>query len=126
MRITLPLIGVCLLSVLTGCHKPQTSDLIGAGETAIKATALTSITAKYPNMGSSDLKFLELNISPMFNGDGDEAIVVTYAIPASATIITNGMKVITNTKTIMVMMSPSGKVKIVSESMRGQEQNIVQ
>lgn len=124
MKIIIPLIGVCLLSVVTGCHKPQTSDIIGAGETAIKATALASITAKYPNMGSSDLKFWQLNISTMSNGD--EAIVVTYDIPASVTTTTHGNKAITNTKTIMVIMSPSGKVKGVSENMRGEAHDIAQ
>ena len=45
---------------MTGCHKP--SDVIGSAEAAIKTTALTSITAKYPDVGSSELKFSQLTI----------------------------------------------------------------
>src|SRR5450759_4184359 len=104
MKIAPLLIGACLLSVMTGCHKP--SDVIGAAEATIKTTALASITAKYPSVGSSELKFSEMSIRTM--PDGKEVIFVTYIIPASATTSTEGKKATTTTKTIGVRMLPSG------------------
>jgi hypothetical protein len=124
MKIITPLIGVCLLSVLTGCHKPQASDVIGAAEATVKTTALASITAKYPDVGSSELKFNEMSIQTM--PDGKEEIFVTYALPASAKTSTEGKKATTTTKTIGVRMSPSGKVTLVYKSSRDEIYNVGQ
>jgi hypothetical protein len=112
MKIAPLLIGACLLSVITGCHKP--SDVIGAAEAALKTTALASITAKYPSVGSSELKFSQLSIRT--RPDGTEVIYVIYSLPASATTTTEGEKATTTTKTIGVRMSQSGKVETISES----------
>ena len=124
MKITTPLIGVCLLSILTGCHKPQASDLIGAAEATVKATALASITAKYPDVSSSDLKFSDMSIQTL--RDGNEEVFVTYDIPASAKTTTEGKKATTTTKTIGVRMSPSGKVGLVYESSKEETHNVSQ
>jgi hypothetical protein len=122
MKITPLLIGACLLFIMTGCHKP--SDVIGAAEAAIKTTALTSITAKYPDVGSSELKFSQLTIRT--KPDGTEAIYVIYSLPASATTSTEGKKATTTTKTISVSMSQSGKVESVSESTQQDIYNVTQ
>jgi hypothetical protein len=116
------LIGACLLSVMTGCHKP--SDVIGAAEAAIKSTAFASITAKYPSMGSSELKFSEIRIGT--RPDGKEVIFVVYIIPASATTSTEGKKATTTTKTIGVTMSQSGKVETVYETTQQDTYNVTQ
>jgi hypothetical protein len=122
MKIAPLLIGVCLLSVVTGCHK--TSDVVGAAEAAIKTTALTSITAKYPDLVSSELKFSQLTIRT--RPDGTEAIYVFYSLPASATTSTEGKKATTTTKMISVSMSQSGKVENVSESTQQDVYNVTQ
>jgi hypothetical protein len=111
MKITSLLIGACLVSVLTGCHKPQASDAIGAAEATIKATALASITAKYPDVGSSALKFHHMVIGATPNGE--DMIYVTYTIPASATTNVQGDKITITMKTMGVEMSLSGKVESV-------------
>jgi hypothetical protein len=107
---------------MTGCHKP--SDVIGAAEATIKTTALTSITAKYPSVGLSELKFSQLTIRT--KPDGTEAIYVIYSLPASATTSTEGKKATTTTKTISVSMSQSGKVEGVFESTRSETYNATQ
>ena len=124
MKITPLLIGVCLLPVLTGCHKPQASEVIGAAEATIKTTALASIVAKYPDVGSSDLKFSDLSIRAMPNGK--EEVFVTYDLPASAKTTTEGKKATTTTKTIGVGMSLSGTVQNVYESTRADTYNVGQ
>jgi hypothetical protein len=96
---------------MLGCHKPQTSYTIGAAETTIKTTALASIAAKYPNIGSSELAFGQITIKKMM--DGKEVIFVTYEIPTSATTTREGRKATTNTKTVNVRMSTSGMVDMV-------------
>ena len=124
MKITSLLIGVCLLPVLTGCHKPQTSEVIGATEAAIKTTALASVTAKYPDLSSSDLKFVDLNIRAMPNGQ--EGIFVTYDVLATAKTMTEGNKTKTTTQTINVAMLLSGKVGAVYENTRTLTRNAAQ
>jgi|GEM_PF-3817136 len=88
--------------------------MIGAGEAAIKTAALASIAAKYPGIGSTDLKFSQINIR--MTPDGKETIFVTYILPGSATTSMAGKKATTTTKAISVTMSPSGKIGTVSES----------
>jgi len=116
MKTTSLLIGACL-SVLTGCHKPQASDVVGAAEATIKATAVASITAKYPSVSSSELKFSEIRITT--TPQGTEDIAVIYEIPDSPTTGTDaqGAKTPTTiTKTVIVRMSPSAKVEALNES----------
>jgi hypothetical protein len=122
MKITPQLIAVCLLPVLAGCHKPQASEEIGAAEATFKTTALTSISAKYPDVGSSELRFSQMSILAM--PDDKELIYVTYIIPASSTTSTEGKKTTTTTKTIDVRMSSSGKVESVSESTQQKIYNV--
>ncbi|HZF02628.1 MAG TPA: hypothetical protein VE344_12135 [Methylomirabilota bacterium] len=107
MKIIISLIGVFLLSVLTGCHKPQASEIIGAAEATIKTTALAAITAKHPEVSSSDLKFASLDISVMPNGN--EEIYVTYDVLASGKM---------TTETLHVGMSLSGKIEQVYKGSR--------
>ena len=117
MKITSHLIGACLVSVLIGCHKPQANDVVGTAEATIKATAVASITAKYPSVSSSELKFSEIRITT--TPQGTEDIVVIYELPESATTGTDaqGAKTPTTiTKSIIVRMSPSAKVEAVTES----------
>jgi hypothetical protein len=124
MKITTLLIGACLLSVLTGCHKPQAGEAIGAAEAIVKTTALAAITEKYPDLSSSDLKFSDLSIRAMPNGK--EEVVVAYDIPASSQTTTEGKKATTTTKTIGVAMSLSGKVETVYESTKSETYNVAQ
>src|ERR1035437_2900133 len=114
MKITPLLIGICLLSVITGCHKPKTDDVIGAAEAKIKATALAAIAKKYPDVSSSDLKFSSLSVKRA--PDNTEYVSVTYDLPASAETNTLGNTPATVTKLIMVGMSLSGQVHNVYES----------
>jgi len=109
---------------MTGCHTPQTGDIIGTAEATIKAAALASITAKYPSMGSSDLKFNELCIG--VTPGGNEGIDVSYDVPASAKTTTEGKKTTTTTKVIGVFMSLSGEVESVYENTRMQTHNAAQ
>jgi len=111
MKFTLLLIGACLLSVMTGCHKP--SDVVGRAEATIKTTALASIAAKHPDVSSSEWKFIGIQIHTMPNGQED--IFVDYYLPASATTTTDGKYRTTATKGIGVRMSPSVKVENVYE-----------
>ena len=120
MKSTRPLIGMCLLSALTGCHKSQVGEEIGAAESALKATALSSIIAKHPDLSSSDLKFSDLKIWAL--PDGKEQLIVVYSIPASAEITTEGKRNIVTTKVIGVECSLSGKVENIQESIRSQLQ----
>jgi hypothetical protein len=120
MKITSLLIGVCLLSFLTGCHKPQVGEEIGAAEGDLKATALSSIIAKHPDLSLSDLKFSDIKIWAL--PDGKEQVIVVYAIPASATTRTEGTRNIVTTKVIGVLFSLSGKVENIQESTRSQLQ----
>ncbi len=113
------LIGICLLSALTGCHKPQVGEIIGAAEATLKAAALTSIHANRPDLSLSDLKFSDIRIWAMPNGK--EQIIVVYAIPASAKTSTEGNRTIVTTKVIGVEISPSGKAESISESTRSRE-----
>jgi hypothetical protein len=114
MKITQLLVGACLLSDLTGCHKPQSNDIIGAAETAVRTTALASITAKYPDVGSSDLTFRDIMIRP--TPIGEDMVYVTYAIPSSATTNTQGNRVTVTLQTIGVEMSLSRKVQNIYKS----------
>jgi len=111
MKIAQLLVGACLLSVLTGCHKPQTNEVIGAAETTIKTTALASITAKYPDVGSSELKFSDIMIQTTPNGE--DMVNVTYELPGSAATNTEGNRITITMQTIGVEMSLSGKVENV-------------
>ena len=120
MKNTRLLIGICLLSALTGCHKSQIGEEIGAAEGALKATALSSIIAKHPDLSSSDLKFSDIKIWAL--PDGKEQVIVVYAIPASATTRTEDTRRIVTTKVIGVLFSLSGKVENIQESTRGQLQ----
>ena len=101
-----------MLSVTTGCHKPV--DTIGAAEASIKSTALAAITKQRPELALSELKFSEISIHA--SSDGNDVIMVTYNLPASAKTITVGKKVSTTTKTIGVRMSKSGNDALVYES----------
>jgi hypothetical protein len=97
---------------MTGCHK--SNDISGAAEATIKTTALASITVKYPDLVSSDLKFSEMHTNAY--QDGKKFIFLTFDNLASAkTIFTNGMHA-TTTETITVRMTPSGKVLSVYSS----------
>ena len=116
MKITIPLIGVCLLPLLTGCHKPKPSELIGAAEAPFKTATLASITAKYPDISSSELEFSQMSIRTTPNGQ--EEVFVTYDLPASAKTTTEGKKSTTITKTIGARVSSSGEVEAVYESTR--------
>ena len=120
LTVGVALIGAGWLAVVTGCHKP--SGVIGAAEAAIKTTALASITAKYPDLGSSELKFSQLSIRT--RPDGTEVIYVIYSLPASATTRTEGKQATTTTKTIGVSMSQYGKVESVSESTQQDVYNV--
>ena len=111
MKFTPLLIGVCLLSVTTGCQKP--SDIVGRAEATIKTTALASITAKNPDLSSSELKFSGIQIHMMPNGQED--IFVDYDLPASSTTTTDSKYSTTSMKAIGVRMSPSGTVENVYE-----------
>jgi hypothetical protein len=122
MKITPLLIGACLLPVVTGCHKP--SSVIGRAETAIKSVALAAITAKYPNLGPSDLKFSDLTIRAKPNGS--EEIYVTYDIPASAKTTTEGNKATTTTEQVEAVISPSGEVEDVVRDTSSQTYNVAQ
>jgi len=122
MKITPLLIGACLVSIVTGCHKPN--DVIGRAEATIKTTALASITAKYPDVSSSELKFSEMSIRALPNGH--EEVFVTYELPASAKTATEGKKATTTTKTIDVSMSPSGTVEMVYESTNEDTYNVAE
>jgi hypothetical protein len=124
MKIAPLLIGACLLSVLTGCHKPQASETIRAAEATIKATALASITAKHSEVSSADLKFSDLRIRAL--PDGKEEIFVTYELPATAKTTTEGKKATTTTKTFGVGMSVSGAVQNVYESSIAETYNVAQ
>jgi len=114
--------AVCLVSVLPGCHKPQTGEVIGAAEAIIKAKALASISAKHPEIGSSDLKFSDLRIEAVPNDS--ERVLVVYSIPASAKTTTEGTKATTITRTIDVRMSLSGEVENVSDGTRSDVYNV--
>jgi hypothetical protein len=122
MKITPLLIGACLVLVMTGCQK--SSDVIGRAETTIKSAALAAITAKYPDVSSSELKFSDMSIRAMPNGQED--VFVTYALPASAKTTTEGKKATTTTDTIGVRMSPSGKVEMVYKSTTADTYNVAQ
>jgi hypothetical protein len=108
------LIGVCLVSVVTGCHKPQIGDEISTAEASIKTTALAAIAAKYPS--ESNLKFSDLSIR--MRPDGAEEVIVTYDIPGFAETATEGQRTTTTTKVIMVEISLSGKVDNVYQSQK--------
>jgi hypothetical protein len=114
MKITQLLIGACLLPVLTGCHKPKSNEIVGAVETAIRTTALASITTKYPDVNSSELTFRDIMIRP--TPIGEDRVYVTYGIPASATTNTQGNRVTVTVQTIGVEMSLSQKVQNVYKS----------
>ena len=121
MRIAPLLIGVCLLPVLTGCHKPA----IGAAVTTMKNTGVAAIATKYPDLGLSDLKLRDINITVMPNGE--QTAFVIFDVPTSAKTVTNENKqAITTIKTIVVGMSLSGKVESVKESKRAEAHNVAQ
>ena len=122
MKIIQLLIGVCLLPVLAGCHKPQAGGVIGEAEATIKTTALAAITAKHPDLSLSDLKFSDLSIRAMPNGK--EEVVVSYDIPASAQTTTKDNQTTITKKTIGVAMSLSGKVESVYESRKSDTYNV--
>ena len=117
MKITSLLIGACLVSVLTGCQKPQARNVVEAAEATIKSNALVSITAKYPSVNPSEIIFFEIRITT--TPQGTEDMVVTYMLPTSATTGTDnqGAKApTTSTKMIVVKMSPSAKVEAIDEN----------
>ena len=114
------LFAVCLVSVVTGCHKPQLGDKIVAAETFIKATALAAINAKFPGE-SSDLKFSDLSIR--VKPDGTEEVAVTYDLPSTAETTHEGQTTSTTTKVIFVAMSLSGNVENVYESRKTVQYN---
>ncbi|MGB7769825.1 MAG: hypothetical protein WBN22_13355 [Verrucomicrobiia bacterium] len=122
MKFTPLLIGACLVLLVTGCQK--SSGVIGRAETTIKTAALAAITAKYPDVSASELKFSEMSIRVMLNGQED--VFVTYTLPASATTTTEGKKATTTTDTIGVRMSPSGKVEMVYKSTSAETYNVAQ
>jgi hypothetical protein len=122
MKIIPLLMGACLLLAVTGCQKP--SDIIGRAETSIKSAALEAITAKYPEVSLSELKFSEMRIRAMSNGQED--VFVTYAIPGSAKTTTEGKKATATTKTIGVRMLPSGKVEMVYKSTNEETYSVAQ
>ena len=119
MKITrLLLIGACILSGLTGCHKPWDSQPIGATEAAgIKTAALASITANYPDVDLSNVTFKDMGRATSPN-DG-KTIYVIYILPASAktnVIYTpKGKRVGVTWQAFTVWMSPRMEVKSVSK-----------
>jgi hypothetical protein len=114
MKTTSLLTGACFLAIMTGCHKPQISELVGEAEAAVKTAALPSISAKYPGVGSSDLKLDEFSIKTL--DAGQETVFVRYALPATATTNMEGRKTIIMTRTIGVSVSLTGKVTYIYES----------
>lgn len=124
MKITPLLIATCVLAIMAGCHKAQVSEEITAAEASIKATALASIAAKYPDVNPSGLKFSNLNIGPTPNGN--QVIVVSYNLPASAKTTTEGKKVTTTTETIFVQLSLSGNVESIHKGTSSQTSNVAQ
>ena len=122
MKITRLVIGACLLSVLTGCHKP--AQTIGSAEAFIKATALAAITAKHPDVSPADLKFSDLRLRAL--PDGKEEIFVSYKLPASAKSTIVGKTETDTMKTYGVGMSVSGAVQNVFESSLEETHNLAQ
>jgi hypothetical protein len=121
MKITSLLIGVCILAGLTGCHKSQSSQPIGAAEEgSIKTAALASIAAKYPSLDSSKLIFGDMRreTPPV----GKQFILVNYMLPTPGTTneydTPEGKRVKISRKTLSVTMSPALEVQNVSESAR--------
>lgn len=117
MKITSLLIGVCLVSLITGCHKPKASDAIEAAESTIKTTAVAAITAKYPSVRAFELKFNDMRI--MATPQGTEDIVVIYEVPGSETPGADpqgGNAPTTTIKIFIVRMSPSAKIEGLNES----------
>jgi len=108
------LIGVCLLTVLTGCDKPKSNDVITTAEDTIKANAAASIKALYPDVNSSDLKFTRLMIS--VGNTGEQTVWVSFDLPSSEMSVTNNNKIKTTVKQFRVTMSLSGQVKSFSQS----------
>jgi hypothetical protein len=116
MKIKALLIGVCLLTVLAGCDKPQSNDVITTAENTIKDGAAASIKAQYPDVNSSDLKFTRLIITVGIKGE--QNVWVSFDLPSSAETTTDGNKSRTTTKEFRVKMSLSGKVEDVHQSTR--------
>ena len=118
MRIALASIAACVPMLLAGCHKPQSSNPIAAlGEPRIKSIALTSIATKYPILKSSDLRFESM--SSVASAGGAAMIEVTYILPASAGEKEQDAQQTNRTtitmKAVRAIMSPSGRVRDVSE-----------
>ena len=102
------------MPVLTGCHKPQSTDVIGAAEASIKTTAIARIVAKHPDVSSSDLKFSYLNI--IASPNGKEEVFANFELPSSAKTNTEGGRATTTTLIFGVRMSPSGEIEDVYQS----------
>jgi hypothetical protein len=115
MKNTTLLIGACLLSVLTGCHKSQSSQ----GAVDIKNIALASIASKYPSLDSSSLVFGSVATNSLPDG---KHVIVVYYVPSSAK--TNefdspeGKREKITTKMYSVMMSPLSEIQSVHEGTR--------
>ena len=121
MKITPLLIGVCILAGLTGCHKSQSSQLIGAAdEASIKTVARASIAAKYLNLDSSKLIFGDMRRETP--PAGEQFILVSYILPTSGTTneydTPEGKRVKVTRKALSVTLSPAMVVQNVSESAR--------
>jgi hypothetical protein len=109
---------VCLFALLfIATAQGQGATLIRVDRPRIERLATREITAKYPKIKVSDLVFNEIKYS--ISAEGDEAITVTYKLPA--TIETKdesdqkSSKVTTKVETVVVTLSISGEVKNVSK-----------
>jgi hypothetical protein len=118
MKRTILLIALSILTLSVSCKKTQDSP----GGTAIDATkiqsiALSSITATYTNLHSTDLAFAGMTNLP---GTGGAAIFeVRYLLPASAETnqetSQNRDRTIVKVRAFRVLLSPSGQVQSISE-----------
>jgi hypothetical protein len=115
MKNTTLLIGACILSILTGCHKSQSSQ----GASDIKNIALSSIASKYPSLDSSSLAFGSVATNTLPDG---KHIVVVYYLPSSAKTneynSAEGKREKITTQMYSVMMSLSREIQSVHEGTR--------
>ena len=90
-----------------------TNQLVRIDSLRIQALATKAILVKYPNVKSDDLAFSDLQYS--LSANGEEQIAVTYGLTNTAKITVEGGWVTTKTKTTIVILSGTGKVKSFSE-----------
>jgi hypothetical protein len=118
MKMTIQLITALIPLLLTSCNKPQSGHVVTPAEAAkIQSVALASITAKYPDVNSSELVFYGMT-NVMTSGAG-EVIEVRYILPASAETsqqnAQNSERTTTKVRGFQATMSRSTMVQSVSE-----------